>query len=257
MSSALAEVRVAVTRAACQSDSIAEAIRRHGGVVLELPCIAFEDPESSTELDAALVDLNVRYDGILFTSRNAVDRTLARCSSSAMAGLTVAVAGTATADALRGHGIEADVVPESFRSEGLLEALDGFAELQLPNTRWLLPRAEVAREVLPQGLRDRGARVDVVTAYRTVQPANGALVRQSLSAGIDVLTFASGSAVTNFRSLVGDPFEQLVRGVKVASIGPVTSAASARAGLVVDIEAPVARTGALIEALAQWWMERP
>ena len=146
-----------------------------------------------------------------------------------MASWTVAI-GPGTAAALTPHGIDADVLPERFVAEALLEAL---AATEVEGRRVLIPRASEARDVLPDGLRERGAEVDVVPLYETVrEPADEAIVASVADA--DYVTFTSSSTVRNLTEALGGRFPE---GARVISIGPVTSEAAREAGLTVDAEA--------------------
>jgi uroporphyrinogen-III synthase len=157
----------------------------------------------------------------------------------------VAAIGPGTAAALRGGNIEADLVPDEYVAERLLAALpypppDG--------GRMLLARAAVARDVLPEGLRERGWKVDVVEAYRTGTAALDEVARVALGA-VDVITFTSSSTVTRHLEQVGGP--DGVTGA-VACIGPVTAAAAREAGLTVAVEASVHTRAGLVDALVAW-----
>jgi uroporphyrinogen-III synthase len=251
--SALAGARVAVTRSGAQAADLARLIVARGGAPVLVPCLRVVGPVDAGALDEALDRLPRDYDGVVFSSTNAVHWTLARTTSESFAGVRVVAVGAATAEALRERGVPVDVVPAAFHSEGILAALDEAGDLA--GTRWLLPRADVAREVLPEGLEARGAQVDRVVAYRNAAPEPGA-VERALEAGIDAITFASGSAVVRLREALGPRFEERLRGAVVASIGPVTSQACREAGLTVHAEAESAGIAALVDALADIWETR-
>jgi uroporphyrinogen-III synthase len=213
-----------------------------------LTTLVLADPLDLAPLDAALARLPAGYDGVLFTSTNTVDRVARRLAAAgrslaaATRGIRVGVSGPATAEALEAQGVSVDLIPDRSTSEGLLERME-----DVSNTRWLLPRAERARPVLPDGLRALGATVDIVTAYRTVPPRDPSEVRAALATGLDAITFASGSAVRNLADLVVGELAEALRGVAVVSIGPVTSAACREYGLE-PIEAAEARIDALARA---------
>lgn len=244
-------LRVGVTRSPSQASHLCDRLRAAGADPVELPVLEFLPPESWSPLDAALREL-ASFDGVLFTSANAVDRTLQRARSlglfDAWTGTFLAVAGTATGEALEAAGLVVDLVPAAFRSEALLEALVARFGAGLAGSRWLLPRAAVARPVLPEGLRALGAEVVVAAAYRTAPPRDPEPLRAVLREGLDVVTFASGSSVLNLLAAVGT----LPSALAVASIGPVTSQACRDAGLAVQVEASEARIDALVEALIRW-----
>jgi len=175
----------------------------------------------------------------VFTSANAVDRTFALVRDArAFGAARVAVVGPATADALARHGVVADLVPERFVAEGLLDVWPA------GTGRVLLPRAAVARDVLPDGLRARGWDVEVVDAYRTV-PAHPSQKERAAAAGADAVMFSSSSTVTNFMA-IGIPVPPVV-----ACIGPVTARAAEAAGLRVDLVADESTVESLVAALAR------
>jgi uroporphyrinogen III methyltransferase/synthase len=169
-----------------------------------------------------------------------------------LGGARVAAVGPATARALAGHGLRADVTAEESRGEGLAEAM--LAAMKKGKAgRVLLPRAARAREVLPDALRAAGCTVDVVTAYET-RPVTGAAVEAlalDLAAGrLDAVTFTSGSTVDHLCDALGPRAVPLLAGVRVACIGPVTSDAARSRGLRVDVEARETTVPGLIRALA-------
>jgi uroporphyrinogen-III synthase len=198
--------------------------------VLELPVIAVQPVPFS------LPDL-APYAWLVFTSANGVaaffDRGLAPAAldARALAGRRIAAIGPGTAAALAARGIRADLVPARAVAEGLLEdwPTDG------PPGRVLLARAEVARDVLPDGLRARGHAVDVLAVYRTVTGSPAPAVLAAVRAGeFDAVVFTASSTVERYRELVGAP---PVPHPTVVSIGPVTSATAREAGLAPDVEA--------------------
>jgi len=222
---------------------------------VELACLEFAEPASWGPADAALERLHT-YDGVLFTSPRAVAEMLGRLGSWPPFEGVVAAVGGATGAALEARGVTPDVVPERFHSEALVEAL--VSRGGLDGTRWLLPRAEVARAVIPDGLAAAGATVDIVAVYRTVPPADPEPLRATLAAGLDAITFASGSSVRNLRGAVGEAgWPGALRGVVVATIGPVTTAAALQEGLTVQREATTASLPGLVAAVADGVRGRP
>jgi uroporphyrinogen-III synthase len=188
------------------------------------------------------------YDWVVVTSPNGAARVGAALDGAgldarAFAGARVAAIGPATAAALRTIGVRADLVPERFVAESLLDAM---AAGSGPG-RALLARAEVARDVLPHGLRDRGWEVDVVDAYRTV-PATLTDEQRAAIQHADVITFTSSSTVDRFVEAVGAGAVPAV----VACIGPVTAASARVHGLSVAVEADVHTVGGLVDALVAW-----
>jgi uroporphyrinogen III methyltransferase/synthase len=160
----------------------------------------------------------------------------------ALGGALVAAIGPGTARALKEHGIAADVMPERFVAEALVEALAG---IEIDGKRVLVARAAEARDVLPDALRERGAEVDVVVLYETVREEPSAEAIESAQAA-DYVTFTSASTVRNLTEALGDRFPA---GARVISIGPVTSEVAREAGLGVHAEAEDHDIDGLIEAL--------
>jgi uroporphyrinogen III methyltransferase/synthase len=224
----LCGVTVAVTRARAQASSMAKQLSRLGAAVLEAPAIRIEP------LDGPAPDLS-SYDLVCLTSPNGVDALFDRLRAAgqdarALAGATVAVIGPGTARRLTRHGIRADVIPENFLAEDLVEALS-----EVPVRRALVARAEEARDVLPAALRQRGAEVDVLALYRTVvEPIQDARIDRLR--GADYITFTSSSTVKNFLRASGGA-EQWRPGPRLVSIGPVTSETMREHGLEPDVEA--------------------
>ncbi len=252
--------RIVVTRSRAQASKLVRALRDLGANVLELPTIEIAPPEDAAPLDEALREL-ASYDYVIFTSTNAVDRVRARLSELGLdargfAGARVAAIGEATAAKLVEIGLRADVVAAKFTAEGLLDALS--AE-DMVGKRVLLPRAREAREVLPEGLRARGATVDVVEAYRTVRPdVTGGAARRALDAIADpaaaagkvaLLTFASSSTVKNLADILGPDGLEKARAIPAAAIGPVTAKTARELGFTVVAEPEVHTIPALVEAV--------
>lgn len=231
----LAGRTVVVTRAKAQASRLADRFRALGAAVIEAPAIRIEP------VDAELPEL-AGFDLLCLTSPNAVERLfdLVR-DARALAGLRVAVVGPGTAAALRAHGVEPDVVPERFVGEGLLEAL---ADVDV--RRALIAGARGARDVLPDGLRARGAEVDVVTTYETVAAPLDDDVRAA-ALGADYATFASGSAARHFLEAVGGSLPN--DGPRIVSIGPQTSEALRGFGVEPHVEAEVHTPDGLVDAL--------
>ena len=232
---------VAVTRARAQASGLAARLRALGAEALETPAIRIEPLQPDVALDPAGFDL------VCLTSPNGVRCLFARLAAGgrdarALAGATVAAIGPGTARALREHGIAADVVPERFVAEALVEAL-----ADVPVGRALVARARVARDVLPDALRARGAEVEVVDLYETVAERLGAGERDAAAAA-DYVTFTSSSTVRFFLEAVGGPAAIGAR-TRLASIGPVTSATLREHGLEPHVEAARHDVDGLVEAL--------
>jgi uroporphyrinogen III methyltransferase/synthase len=226
--------RVVVTRARAQASGLAATLRELGAEVVELPAIRIEPRIETEEAQKAAGALGI-YELICLTSPNGVRLLFeameaAGLDARALAGVTVAAIGPGTARALAERGVLADVVPERFVAEGLIEALE---DMDLEGARVLVARAAEARDVLPDALRERGAEVDVVALYETVREEPDAEEIEAAQ-GADYVTFTSSSTVTNLTAALGDRFPT---GARVVSIGPITSETARAAGLEIAVEA--------------------
>ncbi len=235
--------RIVVTRAQPQAAALAADLRRRGAETVELPAIAFEPPEDPDRLAEAATEVG-RYDWVVFTSPTGVNRFFKHLRDARSLGeAQVAAIGPGTAAALADHNVVADLVPEQYVAEALLEALADEVGSDWPG-RVLIPRAETARDVLPDGLAAAGWDVDVVPAYRTVAPAPDPDAA-ALLAEAEVITFTSSSTVTNFVDTYGaDAVPEVV-----ASIGPITTATARDRGLDVTVEATEHTVDGLVAAL--------
>jgi uroporphyrinogen III methyltransferase/synthase len=245
--------RIVVTRARPQASTLLHQLTELGAECIACPTIEVGPPSSWAPLDAAIDNLR-QYAWIVFTSVNGVDYFFRRLSqkgldSRALGHLKTATIGPATAKRLKENGFNSDIVPDSYRAESVVAA---FADVAVKNRRILLPRAKEARSVLPVELTRMGAVVDEVTAYETQPAANGAAdLNERLAGGaIDMVTFTSSSTVKNFcRLLPPDRIAELMRGVAIASIGPITSQTARELGLSVSIEAEHYTVPGLVQAI--------
>ena len=228
---------VVITRPEAQAESFADLLHDMGARVIHFPTIKIVPPESWEACDAALKRLDT-YQWIIFTSANGVLSFFQRLWESGrdlrdLKGIRLCTIGPATAVSLEAMGLKVDLVPDKFISEGVVNA---FACLDIRGASILLPRAELARDVIPEGLAAQGARVDVVSVYRTVHSGSekeelGAYLKRGL---VDVITFTSPSTVVHFMEIMGMDFIPPPK-VKIAVIGPVTAAAVKKAGLPIHI----------------------
>lgn len=254
--------RVLVTRAAEQSESLSQALREVGAEAIELPMIRIEPPADPGPLARAVTDLR-DYAWVVFTSQNGVDaffRELAKQGGDArrLGHARIAAIGSSTAEALAPHGLRADLVPQTFRGEALAAEMLAAHGGKMAGVSVLLPRAAVARDVLPEELRKAGARVDVVEAYRThgASPEDAAELRRLLGAReIDVLTFTSSSTVTHTLEALGADGARLLSGLALASIGPITTDTALARGLRIDVTAERYTIEGLVEALERHFAE--
>jgi uroporphyrinogen III methyltransferase/synthase len=227
---------ILITRAASQSADLRKGLEALGACVLECPAIEIVPIE-----DWAVPDLN-SYDWLIFTSTNAVEHFIKRVQ---VQGVPIAAVGTSTARKLQDFGLTASLVPETFRAEGLLELFPS----DLRGVRILLPRAETARELLPEELRRRGAIVDVVTVYRTVNASLTDLRLTLTSQKIDAVVFTSPSAVRSVWETLGDEGGAL----PIAVIGPIAREAVESVGWKAVIEPAKATVQDLIKAIEAYF----
>jgi len=235
--------RIVVTRAREQASDLSGRLEALGADVIELPAIAIEDPaDGGAALRAAVAQLR-SYDWVVLTSANGARRLLAALRDARdLGGVHVAAIGPGTADSLLLGNVRADLVPSRFVAEALL---DEFPPAPADRTaRVLLARAEIARDVLPAGLRVRGWTVDVVDAYRTV-PVTPSKQQLTAAATADAITFTSSSTVERFLEAGGQAAIPPV----VACIGPITADTARARGLTVDIEASVHSIEGLVDAI--------
>lgn len=285
----LSGVRVLVGRAKHQAGALSTELSKLGAQVLEIPFIEIRKPRSFKPLDSALRNLRT-YDWLILTSVNGVDAMWERIEemqlqlpktrqqqskmrlepprreppwksgpsgtrssvtgSGALAPVfRVAAIGPATKKAIEQRGLEVDVVPKEYVAESVVRSLKG----KVRGKRVLLVRAKVARDVIPRELRKAGAHVDVVEAYETVVPQSS---RRKLQSALKnekkrphVVVFTSSSTVKNFTALVGKGAN--FKGIRMASIGPVTSATLRDCGLNVDIAAREFTIPGLISAISK------
>lgn len=242
----MSEKIVLVTRAEEQSKSLASALSAGGVRPVCIPTIEIIDPESWDEVDTYVSNVT-RYDGLIFTSANAVKRFAARLPHSQERPTLPDVysVGEKTAAALRRHDIDPTHIAEDSRAEGVLEILG-----DVHGKRYLLPRARYAREILPNTITERGGHVDIAVVYETVTAEGyAAELKARLCEGVDAVTFMSPSALRGYVEMAGAPPETMV----VATIGSVTAHAAAEVGVRVDVipESPSveALAAAVVDAL--------
>lgn len=241
--------RIAVTRTRQQAGELIDQLRDLGADAFELPTIRIEPPADKQAFYELVSDAHI-YDWIIFTSPNGVDaffRAFYEIFSDAreIGGVRIAAIGPATAARVKAHHLAVDLQPEKYVAEEILKALQN--ETSVENLKFLLPRAEGAREILAAELTRLGAIVDEATAYRTVpetEDVSGG-IRQFKEEGADIVTFTSSSTAENFAALN----LPLPDSLKTASIGPITSATLMTLGLSVDIEARSHDIPGLVQAI--------
>jgi uroporphyrinogen III methyltransferase/synthase len=251
----LAGRRVVVTRARERAAELISLLEQAGAEVVAIPLIEIADPLSWSDADQALNRLE-KFDFVVFTSANAVskwlDHAVARNQRPVRPGQKISAVGDATARSLKEHGIRVDLMPKKFSATGLLEALD----LDLHGKRFLLPRGDLARPDLSRELRARGADVFEALVYRTLPASldSDEWIRRIAQGEVDVITFASPSAVHHFVEWLGPGRVKTARiHFRAASIGPTTSASLREHGLEVAIEAHPSTMPALCDAIATFF----
>ena len=231
--------RIVVTRPREQAAELVEALEQLGATVIEAPTVKIVPPEDFAPLDEACANLS-QYDWIVFTSANGVDHFFERLHAGpsdvrALAGARLCAIGPGTAERIARQGLKVDLVPPEYRAEAVVEALRATGDLA--GKAFLLPRADIARELLADELRASGALVTEVTAYRSVpveieRDGEPDIYRLLLDRKVDVVTFTSASTVRNFVRLYGvEPVADLLQAVAIASIGPVTAEAAQQCGI--------------------------
>ena len=247
--------RILNTRAAGQAGSFAALLEAQGAEAFSCPLIEVVPPADWAELDAEVARL-ADTDYLVLTSANGVDFFFARLAAAGkdlrtLAGVTLVAVGPKTAAAIEAKGLRPDLVPADYRAEGVVELL---REQGVAGRRILYPRAELARDLIPRQLAEAGATVAAPVAYRTLPPAGGAeALRALLAEGVDAVTFTSSSTVENFCRLAGPQAAELLSGVAVVSIGPLTSATARRFGLSVDAEADPSTLEGMTAALVAFF----
>lgn len=242
---------ILITRASSQSDKLRDGLKAAGARVVECPAIEIVPLEDWSDVDLAVSNLHT-YDWVIFTSANAVEHFMPRVQKAGVScRVPIAVVGTSTAKSLNKWSLAPSLVPDSFRAEGLLDAFP----IDLPGLRILFPRAEVAREVLPDELRRRGATVDVIPVYRTTKSSTGLLdVAAILSQQrVDAVVFTSPSAVRYFSDVLAEDLISTLGAIPIAAIGPVVGLAVKAVGLKAAIQPERATIPDLIQAICTYF----
>ncbi len=245
--------RIAVTRTRKQAGEFVDRLRALGADAFELPTIRIEPPPNKREFYELVADSHI-YEWIIFTSPNGVDaffRAFFEIYRDArdLGCARIAAIGPATAERVRSYRFQVDVQPEKYVAEAIIEALQN--ETSVENLKFLLARAEGAREMLAQELTRLGAIVDEAVAYRTVPETDDVTggIQRFRDEGADMITFTSSSTVENFLALK----LPMPGRIKTASIGPITSKAMRAHGLKVDVEAKQHDIPGLLEAITKYW----
>lgn len=268
-----------------------EPLEELGAEVIEFPTIKIVPPERYDDLDSA-IDRIETYDWLIFTSKNGVKYFFKRFFEKErdireLKGIKICAIGIKTAGEIKKYGMKIDLIPDEFRAEGLIESFTKVNSQQivppqppldkggseegvstnilvarrgtsydklLKGTRFLLPRAENAREIFPEKIRELGGQIDLPVAYRAIKPEfAGKRLRRFLKEGrISIATFTSAATFNNFREITKEDADDLLKGVAMAVIGPVTAEAIKKAGLKVDIMPKEATIEALVDEIIKW-----
>ena len=252
--------RIVLTRAQEQAREFSQLLAAYGAEPVEVPTIQIVPPASWQAIDNAVTHLST-YQWLIFTSVNGVRPFMDRLRAAgkdarALANLRLCAIGPRTAQELGTYGLTPDVVPTEFQAEGVITAL---ADVGIHGSRILIPRAEVAREILPNQLRELGATVEVLPVYRTIVPAVGvaSLMQQLQDGQVAVVTFTSSSTVRNFMELLGgrDRVRPLLAGTVVACIGPITARTAEEYGVTVTVMPAENTVPALADAIVRHFKE--
>lgn len=251
--------RIVITRARAQASSLVSQLTQLGAHCIEIPTIKIIPPKDLSPLKQAIENIS-GYQWLVFTSVNGVKfffDTLfdmgkdVRC----LGHLKFACIGPVTKERLKDYGIISDILPETYRAESVIEA---FSTQDIKEKKVLLPRAKVARTILPEELVKMGAVVDEVTAYETRldDDKKEELISALKTHEIDAVTFTSSSTVSNFMDLLADQdVKALLKDIIFASIGPITSDTARDSGIEPDIEAQDFTIPGLIDALLNFYKE--
>ena len=245
--------RVLVTRSREQASVFSKMIQDLGGQPIEFPTIDIIPPEDYTPLDKAISTVE-NFDWIIFTSINGVQAfyerlLLKKMDFRRLKDVRICAVGPKTKEELEKYGLIVDYVPGEYRAEIIIEKMQGE---NLKDKKILLPRADIARKILPEALKTLGADVHEVIAYQTVKGSGGAFdVRDLLEdKKINIITFTSSSTVKNFVGMFDkSELSELLQGVKLASIGPITTQTAVDLGLSIDIEASEYTLDGLLQAI--------
>jgi uroporphyrinogen III methyltransferase/synthase len=253
--------RVLVTRPREQAAELVDLLTAYGADSIEAPMIRMAPPENPDPLLSAAASPE-QFDWIVFTSANAVDAFMTALLDGerdvrALKGPRICTSGTATAERLAGYGIKVDLIPREFRGDAVAAAL--MAQGPMTGVRVLLPRSDIGREVIGEQLREAGAVVTEVIAYRTIledaqRETDPDVYGMLLDGKIDVATFTSPSAIRNFAKIHGaDQVSDLLKHTVVATIGPVTADAARQLGVPVTIQPRTHTIPSLVDAIAAYY----
>ena len=249
---------ILITRPAEQAKDFIEALKALGAEPISFPTILIISPRDWIKVDKAIENLTT-YDVLIFTSVNGVKFFFQRLKKKgknvgSLNKLKMVAIGPKTAAAIERRHLPVDIVPQKFQAESVVEALE---KKRITGKRFLLPRAEKARDVLPKEITKRGGHIDVVTVYRTSMGQGNIhevkeLFRKRL---IHVITFTSSSTVKNFVELLAEKnISKMIKGAVVASIGPITADTAASLGIRTDIMPKNYTIPGLVKAISEYFL---
>jgi len=247
--------RILVTREHTEGFDLLEEL---GAEIVEFHTIRIVPPDDWTELDRAIEKID-SYNWLVLTSVNGVKFFFRRLIERErdirdLKGVRICAIGTKTAEEINKHGIKVDLIPKQFNAEGLVEAfMEANNSERLDGVRILLPRAQDARAVFPEKIKELGGEIDVFTAYKAEKPAtHGKRMKRFLKEGkITIATFTSAATFNNFMEIMGEDAIGLLKDVTIAVIGPVTAKAVEKAGLKVGIMPEEATVEAMVNAIKE------
>ena len=235
--------KIVVTRTRSQASKLSEQLKEFGAECLEIPAIKIIEPSDKYFAVDKAIDRLKEFDFVIFTSENGVKEFFKRLQiknldARSLSNSKIAVIGSETAAELNRHGITADFIPKEFRAEAIIEMIESFVE----NKKILIPRAEVARSILPDALKELNADVEVVPVYKTIPAIDKAIDLND----VDLITFTSSSTVTNFINAVNI---ESIKKIKTAAIGPITAATLKNFGIDANIIAEEYTINGLVKAI--------
>lgn len=248
--------KIIVTRTREQASELIKLLEDKGAFCIELSTIAVKMPDDTSELDSAIMRLS-DYNWIVFSSPNSVKFFMERLYQLGMdvrmfGNTKIASMGTGTSEILKKYSLNHDLMPEDFQAEGMLEA---FSKINIKNQNMLIPRAKKARDILPEGLRNAGANVDVAICYENFIPEiSQDKINLLMDEQIDLITFTSSSTVKNFYKLLPcETLRKLFKEAKTACIGPVTAETARELGMNVDIMPEESSMLALVNEIERFY----
>lgn len=249
--------RILITRARTQASVLAEKIEFLGGEPWEFPTIEIVEPDDFSPMDNAISEIE-SYDWLVLTSVNGVQSFMSRMKHLRkdirnLNNIKIVAIGPKTRDEIEKYGIFCEFMPEEFVAEAIIEV---FKQHDLKDKKVLLPRADIARKILPETLKSIGAEINEVTAYKTIEGAGDTeeLVKLLEEKKIHVFTFTSSSTVKNFISKLGNRnVQELLKDTIIACIGPITSATAKNLGLKVDVEAEEYTIDGLLKSILEFY----